>query len=216
MTHRSYAQDCLIAQALDDIGERWTLLIIRELAIRPCRYGNLQKALPGIGTNLLAERLKHLRRIGLISQQRIGNEHPTYRLTETGQALIPLLLDIIRWQWIRNRRDETTYRQNHWGILGLQAFFRPERAQKLDLRIRFEDSPIVLIHIRDGQLAWLVDESAVPMTADVNVMASIFEFFSAIRAGARIRDGHVGEVQYEGPTQTLVRFAHCFHPPTLS
>ena len=55
---RSYDQYCAVARALDIVGDRWTLLIVRELLLRPCRYGELQDGLPGIATNLLAERLR--------------------------------------------------------------------------------------------------------------------------------------------------------------
>ncbi|MER5410510.1 helix-turn-helix domain-containing protein [Streptomyces sp. NPDC002769] len=57
---RSYEQTCFIARALDVLGERWTLLIVRELTLGPRRYGDFLSALPGLGTSLLAARLKHL------------------------------------------------------------------------------------------------------------------------------------------------------------
>ncbi|MGA6950390.1 MAG: helix-turn-helix domain-containing protein, partial [Candidatus Sulfotelmatobacter sp.] len=62
---RPYGQNCALARALDVIGERWTLLIVRELMIRDaCRYTDLRKGLPGIATNLLVERLNELERAG--------------------------------------------------------------------------------------------------------------------------------------------------------
>jgi DNA-binding HxlR family transcriptional regulator len=57
---RSYDQYCSLARALDIVGDRWTLLVVRELLVRPCRYADLQAGLPGIATNLLAERLRLL------------------------------------------------------------------------------------------------------------------------------------------------------------
>ena len=61
MTRRSYSQYCGLAQALDLVGERWMLLIVRDLAIRPRRFGEILDGLPGLGTSLLSERLKNLR-----------------------------------------------------------------------------------------------------------------------------------------------------------
>ncbi len=67
MAKRSYRQYCALARALDIVGERWTLLLVRELVTGPKRYKDLLAALPGIGTNLLAARLKELADEGLIA-----------------------------------------------------------------------------------------------------------------------------------------------------
>ena len=76
MSKRTYDQPtCGLAAALDMLGERWTLLIVRELLLGPQRYSDLQNALPGVGTNLLADRLHHLDRIGVIERRQIGRAH---------------------------------------------------------------------------------------------------------------------------------------------
>ena len=68
---RSYGQFCGLAKALDVIGDRWTLLIVRELLIRgACRYTDLRNGLPGIATNLLAERLRELEEAGVVQRRR--------------------------------------------------------------------------------------------------------------------------------------------------
>src|SRR6266480_2109730 len=87
MTRRNYGQYCGLASALDVLGERWTLLIVRELLIRPRRYRDLLADLPGIGTNLLAERLKFLVDMGLVRQRGLGgaSKRQMYELTETGE-----------------------------------------------------------------------------------------------------------------------------------
>src|SRR5215217_141964 len=89
---RTYDQQCGLAAALDVLGERWTLLIIRELLIRPRRYRDLLADLPGIGTNLLAERLKFLVDEGLVRQRGLGggSKRQAYEITETGQQLRPV------------------------------------------------------------------------------------------------------------------------------
>lgn len=96
---RSYGQFCGVARALDVIGDRWTLLIIRELFIRPSRFGELQSGLPGIATNLLAERLRRLERDGLIGR-RLGTEPEDgtkYVLTSRGEALRDVIHALVRW-----------------------------------------------------------------------------------------------------------------------
>ena len=96
---RSYGQHCAIARSLDVIGDRWTLLIVRELWMRPCRYTDLRTALPGIATNLLAERLREMEANGLLTKTVEPPPIATaiYRLTERGAGLVPVLKQLLRW-----------------------------------------------------------------------------------------------------------------------
>src|SRR5437016_11764986 len=96
---RSYEQQCGLARALDMVGDRWTLLIVRELLIRPCRYTDLQYGLPGIATNLLADRLRQLETDGVITREAASPPIATtvFRLTRRGEALRPVLEALGRW-----------------------------------------------------------------------------------------------------------------------
>jgi DNA-binding HxlR family transcriptional regulator len=94
LTHvKSYGQYCAIARGLDVVGDRWTLLIVRELLTGPRRYGDLQEGLPGIATNLLADRLRHLEQHGVIDR----DSHGTYKLTKWGQGLAEPVYALARW-----------------------------------------------------------------------------------------------------------------------
>ena len=87
---RTYGQNCALAKALDVIGDRWTLLIVRELMIRDCcRYTDLRNGLPGIATNLLTERLKDLEKAGLLTREAAPPPVATtlFRLTMRGKEL---------------------------------------------------------------------------------------------------------------------------------
>lgn len=101
-TRRSYAQACAVARALDVVGERWTLLLVRELLFGPRRFGELLEALFGIGPNLLSTRLKALSEEGLIRRIALRGDPrggPTgYELTDAGRALEPVLLGLARWE----------------------------------------------------------------------------------------------------------------------
>src|SRR5260370_33360638 len=91
---RSYGQYCSIAKALDVIGDRWTMLIIRELLIRgPCRYTDLKNGLPGTATNLLSSRIRELESAGLIEREDAPPPIATtlFRLTEAAAQLQPSL-----------------------------------------------------------------------------------------------------------------------------
>jgi DNA-binding HxlR family transcriptional regulator len=90
---RSYDQYCALAKALDVVGDRWTLLIVRELLVRPCRYSELQDGLTGIATNLLAERLRQLEGAGVVGRDTDGR----YELTVRGRKLGAAVDELVRW-----------------------------------------------------------------------------------------------------------------------
>jgi DNA-binding HxlR family transcriptional regulator len=101
MSRRSYEQYCGLAKALDVVGERWTLLVVRNLLLGPLRYSELLRGLPGITTNLLAKRLKEMEEHGLLERIRAGAGEggQAYRLTEVGRALEPAVHALGRWGW---------------------------------------------------------------------------------------------------------------------
>ncbi len=96
---RSYGQFCPIARSLDLVGDRWVLLIVRELLIRPCRFSDLRHGLPGIASNLLVERLRALEDAGIVERAKLPAPAASaiYRLTARGQALKPVVLELARW-----------------------------------------------------------------------------------------------------------------------
>lgn len=142
---RSYNEYCAVAQALDLVGERWTLLIVRELLVRgSCRYTDLQYGLPGIATNLLAERLKEMEQAGLIRREAARPPVATtlFRLTERGAALKPVIEAIARWGSPLVTRPIGNNRfRSHWLKLPLEMY----------LTDRFPDEPPVTIEIRAGE-----------------------------------------------------------------
>ena len=100
MSKRSYDQPtCGLANALDLLGERWTLLIVRELLLSPQRYSDLQQALPGLGTNLLADRLRHLESIDVIERSQLPPPvaSSVYELTPLGRELEDVVIGLAHW-----------------------------------------------------------------------------------------------------------------------
>ncbi len=96
---RQYGELCPIALALDVVGERWALLLLRELFAGPKRFTDLAEGLPGIGTSVLAERLRQLENDGLVSRRRLGPpaRAQVYELTARGAALKPVLAGLVTW-----------------------------------------------------------------------------------------------------------------------
>jgi DNA-binding HxlR family transcriptional regulator/putative sterol carrier protein len=118
---------------LDLVGERWTLLLIRELLTGPKRFGDLQKSLRGMGTGLLAARLKHLEREGLASKITLPApaRAPAYALTEAGVELGPAVLALAGWgtKWaMGERRDGETFHPG-WAVLAMEAYFDADAAE---------------------------------------------------------------------------------------
>jgi DNA-binding HxlR family transcriptional regulator len=96
---KSYEQYCPLAHALDLVGERWTLLVVRELVHGPKRYTDLVEHLPGIGTNILAGRLRDLEAAGIVQKRKLPPPAASriYELTEYGEGLKPALRELALW-----------------------------------------------------------------------------------------------------------------------
>src|SRR5687767_14976263 len=104
---KTYGQYCGLAKALDHIGDRWTLLIVRELLLGPRRYSQIRAALPGIATNLLAERLRNLESDGMVRRNGDG----AYELTAFGRGLEEAIHSLVRWggRWMTQRAEEDSF-----------------------------------------------------------------------------------------------------------
>src|SRR6185437_13510559 len=96
---RSYDDPCGLARALDLVGERWALLVVRELLLGPKRFADLRRGLPGLSQNVLAQRLRELEEGGVVTRRRLEPPASTwaYDLTERGRALEPALVALSTW-----------------------------------------------------------------------------------------------------------------------
>lgn len=148
---RTYGQYCALAKALDVVGDRWTLLIVRELMIGgPSRYTDLQHGLPGIATNLLADRLRDLEQAGVVRREAAPPPIATtlFMLTERGEALKPAMHALGRWGAPRLREtdtDDDAFR-SHWLLLPLGELLtdRTPGAPPTTLEVRADDQPLTI------------------------------------------------------------------------
>lgn len=140
MARRSYDQFCATARTLDLIGERWTLLLVRELLSGPKRFGDLHRNLHGLGTALLSERLRHLQDEGLVRAVTLPApaRSAAYELTEAGAELRPIVMAIARWglRWAIGEMNEGDAFEPGWAVLALEAIFDPAGAE--DVRCVYE------------------------------------------------------------------------------
>lgn len=154
---RSYDEYCAIAKSLDVVGDRWTLLIVRELALRgACRYTDLRDGLPGIASNLLAERLRSLEAAGVVAREEAPPPVATtlFRLTPRGESLRPVLDDLMRWGLpLMTEQSPKEAVRSHWlaGALELMLADRRSEGPAVTLELRTGDQPIV-IAAREGAI----------------------------------------------------------------
>ena len=148
---RSYGQLCGLALALDAIGDRWSLLIIRELLVRPdgARYTDLRDGLPGIATNLLADRLRDLETSGVLrrEQPRPPVATPVFRLTELGERLRSAVDALAVWggAQVPAARGDGEFR-SRWLIIPLEAMLRDTRPAEpaVIMAVVAGDEPVIV------------------------------------------------------------------------
>lgn len=132
MPEHRYQQYCGAARALDVVGDRWTLLIVRELILGPRRFTDLIDGLPGISRNLLAERLRALERDGVVGRKELPPPaaRQVYELTEDGRDLADAMVPLVAWgaRRLGARRPGETFRP-HWAALAMATFADSEAAK---------------------------------------------------------------------------------------
>jgi DNA-binding HxlR family transcriptional regulator len=156
LSERSYRQYCGVARALDLVGERWALLIVRELALGPKRFTDVRRGLPGVATNVLSLRLRQLERDGIVARRQLPPPAPAqvYELTEHGRDLVPIMLTLGRWgaSTMGPRTPEQAIR-GEWLALALNAFFDAEAARGVTATIELDlEGDRFTVRIDDGRL----------------------------------------------------------------
>jgi len=212
---KRYDQYCPMAHALSLVGERWSLLIVRELLRGPKRYTDLASGLPGIGTNILAARLKDLEEAGILEKRKLPPPAAStvYELTEYGRGLEEALYALARWG-ARSLGPPTSKDDlyEEWGLNALPAVFNADEARGLTetyvLKIG-EDA--FTARIVDGEL----DAScgAVP-DADLVVETDAETFFLLCAGELEPKDAvKSGRLRLEGDRAVLER---CFRVFTFA
>jgi DNA-binding HxlR family transcriptional regulator len=209
---RRFDQYCPIANALSIVGERWALLIVRELLKGPRRYTDLTAGLPGIGTKVLATRLRELEDGGVVARRKLPPPAAStvYELTEYGLGLEEVIHAIARWGarslGLPRREDDL---DPEWGLNAFPALLYPERARGLTETyvVRVDDDAFT-VRLLDGRLR--VDHGAVDAPA-LEIATSMATFFELASGDLPPRDAlDRGVVRIDGDPAVLERFFGVF------
>ncbi|MEV4433868.1 helix-turn-helix domain-containing protein [Streptomyces sp. NPDC049585] len=178
---RHYGQFCGLAAGLDVVGERWALLIVRELLIGPARFNEILGNLPGLGPNLLSDRLRALTERGVIESAAVPGDGrgKQYRLTPRGEELREPLLSLARWGmgFLGEAEAAGGTVRAAWGILAVQAMIHgrpvPQVAEAYEFRV---DGETFNIEVADGRAVTRrgpAQEPALVVTTDAHTFVSI-------------------------------------------
>ncbi len=178
-TKRSYSDPCGVARALDLVGERWALLVVRDLLLGPKRFTDLRVSLPGIGPDVLAGRLRELEDAGIVARETLAPPAASrvYRLTPRGTALEPVILELGRWG------SQAPFPPHHGELspdslaLALKTTFSPAAAGSLALTVALGvDGQSFAIRVLDGQLTLArgtIEHPDLAITADTSALTQV-------------------------------------------
>lgn len=211
---RRYDEGCAVAHSLDLIGERWALLVVRELLLGPKRFTDLRAGLPGASADVLAQRLREMTESGVVRRRRLpppaGSE--VYELTEWGADLEPVVTLLGRWGSRSASLDPAADSSVDSLLLSLRALFNPQAARRFSATIGLSlNDNRFIVEIADGQLHVSRGEAERP-TATLDTNRSTL---AALLYGGRSLDDavRVGDVAVGGKTAAVARFLQLFPLP---
>jgi DNA-binding HxlR family transcriptional regulator len=214
---RSYGDPCGVARALDVVGERWALLVVRDLLFGAKRFSDLARGLPGMSQNVLSARLRDLERAGIVARRRLGppvSAH-VYELTPRGQELEPVLVALARWgsRVPLETVDATAELSVDSLVLALRTTFDPSRAEGVAARYA-----LLLGHDRfhaeigpDGFRAGRGDGPPAP---DATIQTDAATLRAVVFGGRPLDDAvRAGDLRLTGDRPAAEAFVRCFPRP---
>jgi DNA-binding HxlR family transcriptional regulator len=205
---RRYEDACGLAHAMELLGERWAMLVLRELAYGPRRFSELKADLKGISANVLAQRLTELERRSLVRKTKLAPPASiqVYEATEWGLEVVPLIASLGRWA-ARSPWHNPTLQMSHVSvIMSLQTLLSPELAEGLDARIGFRFGDVSYVtRLHDGRLDV---ERGPAQDCDVVFSGAPSDIAAVIHGGAPLE-----MIDVEGDMELAKRFRTLFPLP---
>jgi DNA-binding HxlR family transcriptional regulator/putative sterol carrier protein len=212
---RGYRQYCGLARALELVGGRWSLLIVRELLTGPKRFTDLEQGLRGIPTNILSSRLRELEEAGLVERTLVARSSSVvYGLTRYGLELEEPVVALGRWgSRSLGRPDESFTFTASALMLALRGAFRPEKAKgrNIAVQIRLGGQRLDVL-VSDGQVTFPSDPASAPrlvLETTPDVLAELLRGSSDLRSASAS-----GQVRIDGPMRDGTRFFGMFKLPS--
>lgn len=212
---RTYGDPCGIARALDVVGERWALLVVRELLLGPKRFTDLKAHLPGIATDVLSQRLRQLQQAGVLQQTSLPAPASgrAYALTDRGRDLAPVLHALGRWgsqESLVAARHEMTV--DAFGV-ALSTIFDTTQAQGMDATVALVvDGEPLVAQVHDGVLDL---HRGVAEQPDARIEASVAALREVLWRGRPLTDAEADGALVVGGLRSVVRRFVKLFPPHL-
>jgi DNA-binding HxlR family transcriptional regulator/putative sterol carrier protein len=211
---RTYCDGCAAAHALDIIGERWALLVVRELLLGPKRFTDLRAGLPAVSPNVLAQRLRELEQAGVLRRRKLPPPAASkvYELTEWGMELEPVIVRLGRW----GARSPSKPRDAALGVdslvLSFRTMFAPHTAE--GLRASYElrlGEDVFMAVVGDGRFEIARGSAEKP---DATIETDAATLAALVYEGRELAEAlRAGEVKIEGDEAAVERFVRLFPLP---
>lgn len=213
---RKYDDSCAVAHALDLVGERWALLVVRELVLGPKRFTDLRAGIPRASPDVLTQRLRELQDVGVVRRRKLSPPAGSwvYELTDWGQDLEPIIVQLGRWaSRSPNMRYDLPLSVDSL-VLSLKALFDPRRAAGLTATMALVlDEDRFQVHVEDAAISVSRGGTERP---DVTVVATQASFAALLDGERRVADvAGAGDVSVEGDVALVQRFLDLFPLPDL-
>jgi DNA-binding HxlR family transcriptional regulator len=211
---RTYGDRCGIARALDVVGERWALLVVRELLLGPKRFTDLRAGLPHVGPDVLAQRLRELEQAGLVRRRTLAPPAASrvYELTERGQELEPVVLQLGRWGSVAPFPSGEAQIGADATVIALKTLFDPAAADGISAgyELRFGDQHFS-VRVTDGRLELGrggADRPDAAIETEPGVLATV------LWHGRRLDDAlRSGDMKVDGSRKAVTQFLRLFPLP---
>jgi DNA-binding HxlR family transcriptional regulator len=210
---RTYGDPCGVARALDVVGERWALLVVRELLLGPKRFTDLRAGLPHVGPDVLSQRLRELEEAGVVRRSKLPPPAASrvYELTERGLELEPVVLALGRWGSAEPLPPSDVELGTDAFVIALKTMFTPDEVEiaNATLELRIGEEPF-RVSLADGQFRierGVAEQPQATIEADVGALREVL-WRGAVPDARRIR--------IEGDRTLATRFLELFPPSTTA
>jgi DNA-binding HxlR family transcriptional regulator len=203
---RSYDDPCGLARALDLVGERWALLVVRELLLGPKRFADLRRGLPGLSQNVLAQRLRELEEAAVVARRRLEPPASTwaYELTARGRALEPALIALSAWGSRTLARSSAELSPDALMLALRTTAARPAAPARVELRL---DDDRFTVEVGD---AVRIVRGSSPIPPDAVVAGTASAFRAVVFGGEPLT-----RLNVDGDRAVAERFVRMFPRPPL-